>query len=379
MKNSNAIVAKNIRQMRNALNLTQAQLADRMGYSVKAVSKWENGQGLPPSAVLPDLALALKTDINHLFQGTGEPSYFLGIDGGGTKTDFVLADKEGNLIHKTTLGASNPVDVGETELFRILKEGIYQVCRDISFLQISVHAGIAGCGTGDYPGKVERFLQQFGFSRFSQGGDVTNAIALGLDGGDGIAVILGTGAVAFTKTSDKIIKTGGYGYLFDDKGSGFSIGRDALRAVMEWEEGYGQKTLLTDSVQKKCETTRVSQLIPEFYIGGKRLLSSFAPLVFDAWDAGDCVAQRILEDNMQAAAKLIVNAGRALGSCTRIPVVMIGGITKREDVILPLIQKYLDKEAQSNVQYQLRVCKEPVYMGALMLAGMRKEKENENA
>lgn len=42
MKNANVIVAKNIRQMRHALNLTQAQLADRMGYSVKASSKWEN-------------------------------------------------------------------------------------------------------------------------------------------------------------------------------------------------------------------------------------------------------------------------------------------------------------------------------------------------
>lgn len=379
MKSSNDIVAKNIRQMRNALNLTQAQLADRMGYSVKAVSKWENGQGLPPSAALPDLALALKTDINHLFQGMDEPSYFLGIDGGGTKTDFVLADKEGNLIHQITLGASNPVDVGEKELFKVLQEGIYQVCGNISFSQISVHAGIAGCGTGNYSGKVERFLQQFGFSRSSQGGDVTNVIALGLRGDDGVAVILGTGAVAFTKTSDRIIKTGGFGYLFDDKGSGFSIGKDALRAVMEWEEGYGQETLLTDSVQKQCGTTKITQLIPDFYIGGKRLLSSFAPLVFDAWEEGDRVAQRILEDNMQAVAKLIVNAGRALTNCREIPVVLIGGITKREEVVLPLIQKYLDQETQPDTKYRLRVCREPAYIGALILAGMKKAEEIENA
>ena len=379
MKNANVIVAKNIRQMRHALNLTQAQLADRMGYSVKAVSKWENGQGLPPSAVLPDLAMALKTDINHLFQGTGEPSYFLGIDGGGTKTDFALADKEGNLLRKVTFGPSNPVDVGEKELFKILEEGIYQVCKDISFLQISVHAGIAGCSTGDYPEKLERFFQRFGFSRFSQGGDITNAIALGLGGSDGIAVILGTGAVAFTKTGDKIIKTGGYGYLFDDKGSGFSIGRDALRAVMEWEEGFGQQTLLTEAIRKKCETNRVTKQIPEFYIGGQRLLSSFAPLVFDAWDAGDEVARRILEENMQAVAQLIVHAGRVLSSCRTVPVVLIGGITKRQDITVTLIQKYLEQELKTDNKYRLHVCSEPAYVGALILAGMNKREENENA
>lgn len=368
------IFARKLKARRRALKITQKQLADWIGYSEKTVSKWESGLGLPPCTVLPDLARSLKTDINYFFGGTGEPLYYLGIDGGGTKTDFALANKEGKILKQITLKGCNPVDCGEEETCRVLSEGIYQVCGGISCSQISVFAGIAGGGSGDYPKRISSFLKGFHFLKVENGSDAMNAIALGLGEQDGIAVILGTGSIAYTKCSGKIAKTGGFGYLFGDKGSGFSIGRDMLLAVLEAEEGYGEPTSLRERVLKNCKTKTVLENIPEFYAGGKRLIASYAPMVFDACDEGDPVGWRIMEDNMQAVARMIINAGNRMFGCKEIPVVFFGSITKREDILIPLIQKYLTEEASSMIEYKLTVCQKPVYLGALLMAGM-KERE----
>lgn len=368
------IFANNLKERRNTLGLTQKQLAELIGYSEKTISKWECGLGMPPCDILPVLARVLKSDINFFFQEMENALHYLGIDGGGTKTDFVLADKEGNILNHITLKGCNPMDCGEKETYRVLSEGIYQVCGGIPRSQISVFAGLAGCGSGDYPRKISRFLQEFHFAKVQNGNDALNAIALGLGEQDGIVVILGTGSVAFTKCSGKIIKTGGFGYLFGDRGSGFSIGRDMLLAVLEAEEGYGEATFLREKILKVCKTRTVLENLPKFYEGGKQLVASYAPMVFDVWDEGDSVGRWILEDNMQAVAQMIINAGKKMSGYREIPVVFFGSVTKRDDIIIPLIQKYLLKEAQPMIEYKLNVCQEPVYLGALLMAGMKKRR-----
>lgn len=325
------------------------------------------------------IAGKIRNRCNELNQAQKNVPYFLGIDGGGSKTDFVLADENGNLVNRITLGACNPVDIGEEEALLVLKDGISQVCGSISFSDISVFAGIAGSSTGDYAHKINRFLRSFNFSRVHNGSDAMNAVALGLGNRDGIIVILGTGAVAFTKESDKITKTGGYGFLFGDKGSGYSLGRDALLAAMEAEDGCGEATVLREYVLKKENTKTVSERLSLFYAGGKRLLASYAPLIFDAWEVGDTVATRILEDNMQAVARMIINASNKMSYQKDIPVVFFGSITKQEHIILPIIRKFLKKESSTEFRYRLTVCTEPVYKGALLMAGMKEKGCKHNA
>ncbi|MBQ8081719.1 MAG: XRE family transcriptional regulator [Clostridia bacterium] len=370
MNNVNETVARNLRDLRKSLHLTQSNLADLIGYSVKTVSKWESGGSIPPSAILPELAMALKTDINCLFREVEQPMYYLGIDGGGTKTDFVLANKEGKLLKRVTLNSANPFDVGEENAFRVLRDGIYQVCSEIPFSQISVYAGVAGGGAGDYPQKIEEFLKGFRFARARNGNDVSECITLGLGDRDGIVVILGTGSIAYTQYQGTVGKTGGFGYMLGDEGGGYAIGRDMLRAVLEAEEGYGEKTMLLDSVRKACGTKTVAENISRFYQGGKKQIASYAPLVFEAWQAGDAVGRRILEDNMRAVAEMILHAGSRFPSGAQVPVVLFGSITKDEAVILPLINAHLAAESKAGPTYHLSVCAEPVYMGALLLAGL---------
>ena len=67
MGNINTILGKNIRQFRKTINLTQEELADKLGVSFQAVSKWENAQSAPDISLLPFLAEIFRCTIDDLF------------------------------------------------------------------------------------------------------------------------------------------------------------------------------------------------------------------------------------------------------------------------------------------------------------------------
>ena len=92
MEKQKLVFAENLRKYRKEAGLTQVQLAEILSYTGKSISKWELGLTLPPAEVLPDLAKVLGVDLNTLFDFKEDPILYLGIDGGGTKTQFVLCD-----------------------------------------------------------------------------------------------------------------------------------------------------------------------------------------------------------------------------------------------------------------------------------------------
>ena len=95
MQELSSIISANLRRRRKSLPMTQAELAEALGYSEKAISKWESGKGLPPTAILLRLATVLKTTPTALLTAETNARLYLGIDGGGTKTEFVLANAAG--------------------------------------------------------------------------------------------------------------------------------------------------------------------------------------------------------------------------------------------------------------------------------------------
>lgn len=366
MKNVTEILSHNIKRRRRELGMTQKQLAFHLGYSEKAISKWERGNGAPPTVILPKLANILQTGIDELMRAESGERYFLGIDGGGTKTEFALADDKGTLIRRVVLGASNPNDVGFSATEEILRRGISEVCGIYPKNAISVFAGLAGGTSRENLPRIHDFLTRFGFSKVQNGNDAQNAVAAGLGDGDGVSVIMGTGSVVYSKIGDQLHRIGGYGYLFGDAGSGFAIGRDTILAALQCEDGSGAKTCLLDSVKERCESKTVLEKIDDFYRGGKRLIATYAQLAFRACDEGDTVARRILETNLAAIAQQIRGAAKHLPSRS-VKVVLSGGITAHREVLLPLLR---DALAGDERIYELGICEHPIVWGALRLAGM---------
>ena len=100
-------------------------------------------------------------------------------------------------------------------------------------------------------------------------------------------------------------RIGGLGYLFDNGGNGYSIGRDAIRAALCAEDGSGEQTLLHKLVTETLGNTSAIASLGELYALGKRGVASYAPLVFRAADEGDGVARNILRRNMKEIAALL--------------------------------------------------------------------------
>ena len=371
--NTTEIFASNMRQRRISLGLTQKKLAELIGYSEKSVSKWETGEAIPPSVLLPKLAEALSISIDELFDNGAEPAYFLGIDGGGTKTEFMLTDKDGVLINRTILGASNPVDVGLTGTFEILEEGISDVCGGVFLSKVSVFAGIAGGITGDNKQKISAFLQKFGFCRQDNDSDAKNAVSASLDEADGITVILGTGDIAYTQKDKSCYRTGGFGYLFDTGGSGYSIGRDAILFGLNTEQTGKTDSVLYKMLKGSYEKDKLLDSLSDIYNGGKRHIASIAPLVFAALEKGDENAREILEKNFRGVAELIIDASRYLES-EKIKVSLVGTIAKAS-IVIPTIQKYI-KALDTNKEFNVSTCNTAPVVGALRLAGLKEDIKN---
>ena len=293
-------------------------------------------------------------------------THYLGIDGGGTKTEFALADSSGNIQKRLTLGPSNPNDVGMETCLTLIDEGIRALCVHVAPKNISLFAGLAGGISGNNRQLIAKHLSSYGFGKADNGSDAQNAVATCLDRDDGIAVIMGTGAIAFAQKQGVLYRVGGYGYLFGDDGSGFAIGRDAIHAALKHEAGHGQPTLLTASVLNKCGSPTVLDALASFYSGGKRLIASYAPLVFEAAQKGDPVAEEIIRRNMTAVAELIAAAIKVSGLEAPTKTMLCGGIAHHNNAILPIISQEL---SGCVIDTSLRTCTEPMVHGALRLAG----------
>ena len=200
--------------------------------------------------------------------------YLLGIDGGGTKTEFVLSDKSGIILNRFIADSSNPNDIGIDECLSLLQVGCKKTCGMFDFKNISVVAGIAGASTGNYSDLIRDFLYSSGFANAECFSDTKLTVSVTLGSKDGICVIIGTGIVIIIQKNGILSTVGGYNYFFDKGGSAFNIGRDAIMYSLLCEERNYAETPLYTSVRNKCTTETVKENLSQFYKGGKNILLS---------------------------------------------------------------------------------------------------------
>ena len=295
---------------------------------------------------------------------TASPRYFLGIDGGGTKTALLLLDGEGNTVRELTVGACNPMDIGFARATALLRDAVNEVCAGIPMEQTAMFAGIAGGGSSAAREQLAEFFASFGFDVFANDGDNRNILAAGLGARDGICAILGPGICVQAKSGDVLHRVGGWGYFVDRGGSGFNLGRDALDAYFSAHDGSGAPTRLTALIEEQTGCTPEA-LVARIYSGGKTFVASFAPLVTEAYRQGDRIADEILERNAACAAHLILSAAQVLpGGTDAIPVVLCGGLSHVGEYV-SRVERLTAQNERLHIECMRR---EPVW-GAAMTAG----------
>lgn len=285
--------------------------------------------------------------------------YLLGIDGGGTKTEFLLTDMSFNEIGRFILGTSNPVNTGIENTKSVLLQGIEEICKGIAFSEISVFAGLAGGGSADIKTEINSFLASFGFGSFLNGTDADSAVELALKGENGAAVIMGTGIIAFVRSEAEMHRIGGRGFMIDKGTSGFCLGSEALNAAYEYLDKRGESRIIYELVEKRLGGNP-EDFIGEIYNRGAGFVASFAPVIFEAYKTGDKTAQEILDRNVRETVKLLRAAQTYLKKGEK--TVVCGGMCKQKDVLQSFFNKYISQD------FPIIFSDEPMVNGAVLIA-----------
>ncbi|HPS81896.1 MAG TPA: BadF/BadG/BcrA/BcrD ATPase family protein, partial [Candidatus Limiplasma sp.] len=163
-------------------------------------------------------------------------TYVAGWDGGGTKTRVVCLSAGGEPFAEHTFGPLNPNGTSETEVCRTVSEALrwMETLGRCTALTVSS----AGVSNPDVSSLLGRLLSENGYhERFQLVGDQESAL-YGAVGPYGAVLVAGTGSICYGRNRQgDTARSGGYGYLVDDEGSGYAIGRDILTAVLRAGDG----------------------------------------------------------------------------------------------------------------------------------------------
>ena len=295
----------NLKRIRKNLGYTQAELAEKMFVSTQAISKWERGEAEPGIGHIRNLTsiLNVSSDVLLGISPNAAPA-LLAVDGGGTKTEFVLITPEGQLLKRLLMPGANPNSCGTQNSFQILRDGIDQM-QQTDHRILGIFIGCAGMGSGSNGAAITELLRnQYPDIAIRCKSDIYNILACAEDPDNAIAVICGTGSVVFGTRHGRLLRAGGGGWLLDPLGSGYELGRAALSAALAHADGTGPRTLMTQAVETQLGDT-VWNSISKIYSFSPAQIADFSKIVTDAWEKGDKIATEIIETNCRRMAELV--------------------------------------------------------------------------
>ena len=333
--------AKMLQKYRKERGLTQNELADLLPVSAQSVSYWECGKGVPDIAHLCKLASILSVSLDDLLQGgIVRPKGLIGIDGGGTKTDFVLIDEMGRKLASVILSGTNPSICGLDEAIAILRRGI-DFLRPSVMNVAGIFLGGAGLDVKEDAAAVLTALQEaYPQYTIGIGSDISNVIACSERPDHCVAAISGTGCMVSSCVGGEMRRVGGFGHLFERCGSGYDMGRDVITAVLRACDGTGNPTRLTALLEREVGV-HPEERLQDFYRMSVPQIASFAPLLLTAADEGDAVALDILSRHSDYMANMIRTALRHDGDLRH--VVFSGSMFWIGDSFYRLVAQRLDE------------------------------------
>lgn len=259
----------------------------------------------------------------------------IGIDGGGTNTICLLAKRaSGELVGRGVAGPSNIQAVGVPTGLKALDDSIDRAFQSAMIPRATVAAaclGLAGIDRQEGLDIIHGWAARTGLAQdVSVANDATLLLAAGTPEGWGLAVIAGTGSIAFVKSPDgKVGRCGGWGYTLGDEGSAYLLALNALRAACRAHDRVGPATVLTDRFVSKMAIGGAPDFIPAVYRGAwdRSAIAGLAPLVLDAAQEGDAVAKDVVETQARELGRTAAGAVKNHElPMTGIPVALAGGV-----------------------------------------------------
>jgi N-acetylglucosamine kinase-like BadF-type ATPase len=295
--------------------------------------------------------------------------YVIGIDGGGTKTEICVSDREKNILLRFQGGAINYNGQSEAAVNDNI-QNIFQKIRGEGFqpeacLQICI--GVAGISNPTVKSRILKQVQSFDFQcNLKILGDQETALAGALNNLPGIILIAGTGSVCYGKAFDGTeYRAGGYGHMIDDAGSGYAIARDILAAVVRAQDGRGEKTVLTELVYRYLKLSSINELIGFLYdpSRSKKEIARLSVLIMEAYSLGDKAAIHIVNQTASDLVELSAAVLKQMQTASRLAV--SGSILmKNEEIYI----KFNDRMAEAYPELEIVKPYQDAAYGAVLLA-----------
>jgi N-acetylglucosamine kinase-like BadF-type ATPase len=225
----------------------------------------------------------------------------LGLDGGGTKVSVEAATLDGAVCGRGAAGACNVAVMPVEDALAAALDAIGQALAEAGSNSTDIRAlsaGIAGISFGERAAAfADGLALAFPAARVQALPDYAIAHTAALNGQPGIVVIAGTGSIAYGEdAAGRSHHAGGRGYLIDDAGSGYGVGRSALAAALRAADGSGPQTALRDMLFRRFSLKAPTDAIPLVYGGAldRAAIAGLAEMVAKAAATGDAVATSTL-------------------------------------------------------------------------------------
>ena len=279
--------------------------------------------------------------------------YYLGIDGGGTKTQFTIINENIEVIESIKKGTSHFKQIGLNRLEKVLRDGLDEIlCKsNIKLEQIdAVGIGIAGYGNIKKDREeIRKVIEKvFKSLKYILKNDVEIALNGALNGEDGIVIVSGTGSIALSKINNQYKRCGGFGYTIGDEGSAYWIGKKIIEIFSKEVDGRLEKTYIYEIIKNNLKLSNDYDFIKYINedIKSDRLeIAKFSKVCFEAAKLGDENAINIFNLAAKELSELI-NLLIKDFNYNNVKVSYIGGVFKSEKFILDPLIKFLDKRCE---------------------------------
>ena len=290
----------------------------------------------------------------------------LGVEGGGTKTAWVL-------VGAVTSGS----DAG-TE-FRILDQGklppsnlrlttperLREIFAELPKLTDRAGVFLAGCSTEEDRRSLALICRDiWPKAKIVTGSDRDSGLAAALDHGDGIVVNAGSGSSVTGRRSDRIERAGGWGHILGDTGGGYFLSIEALRLILREYDLHRGEMQFTAKILHALSLNNLDELVRWAQTADKMEIAMLAPVVFEAAAGGDACVNEIVEEG----ARVLCGYTEAVASRLHLlapKVALMGGLFYRDSMYTHAFRRRLKKNLPDA---RVTVAERPPEFGAAWLA-----------
>ena len=300
---------------------------------------------------------------------------YLGVDGGGSKTRFLLIDEAGRVLATHVEGSSYYLEIGLEALQALLTRGVRQTLERAQVSPEQVSYAFFGLPAYGEDREVLPRLDgapgsALAHRRYRCANDMVCGWAGALAGSDGINIVAGTGSIAYGEFAGRTARAGGWGELFGDEGSGYWLAREALRLFSRMSDGRAARGALYENVRRHFALEDDLDLCAAIYGKPAAQRSQFAQLsklASEAASAGDQAARSLFTDAAHELADIVhaVRVRLQIPEGVAVAVSYSGGLFQVGEPLLAPLGAQLARRSDA---YRLTAARLPPDAGAALQA-----------